>query len=315
LQSFQSRDVPRHFTSASVLRLPEAPKPTNTPEKKSDEEFEFVPQPLGRPIGFSSPPKAGDNLGTKTKKVYTGATMSERNLEKRKDVVEAWSQNYFRDFINIRKYRGGKTFMANPRIFRADMSLYFPNLHGETLAEASADTTPVLKGKVSVVNIYSSQWGEAQAQTFTGEKENPALAEVLKQHSDVAQRIDINIEENPMKAWVIELFKWRLRKPRAMEDWGKYFIVRKGVSQRIRETIGLLNGRVGYIYLVDENCKIRWAASGNAEGTEKDDLTRGLERLVREIRQSKLRSQEKRLELKAQRDAESPSGKEIASSP
>lgn len=208
--------------------------------------------------------------------------MSDRNLEKRKDIVEAWGQNYFRDFKNIRKYRSGKTFMANPKIFKREAALYFPNLHGETLAESKVDTTPVLQGKLSVVNIYSSQWGEAQAQTFTSKSANPELAEILTANKGVAQMIDINIEENPMKAWIVALFQWRLRRMRSKEDWGKYFVIRKGVSDRIRETIGLLNGRVGYVYLLDESCKIRWAGSGNAEGTEKDDLTRGMNRLIQE---------------------------------
>jgi ATPase complex subunit ATP10 len=219
--------------------------------------------------------------------------MKERNLQKRKDIVEAWGQNYFRDFKNVRKYRSGKTFMANPKIFRRDVALYFPNFHGATLAEAKADTTPILKGKISVVNIYSSHWGEAQSWTFTGKKENPELAQVLKEHKDVAQMVDINVEENTMKAWIIAILQWRLRRQRAKEDWGKYFVVRRGVSDRVRETIGLLNGRVGYVYLLDENCKIRWAGSGNAEGTEKDDLTKGLRKLVQELKT-------RRAELKGQ---------------
>jgi ATPase complex subunit ATP10 len=194
--------------------------------------------------------------------------------------VEEWGTNYFRDFKNIRKYRSGKTFMANPRIFKSDAALYFPNFHGETLKDKEADTTPVLEGKISVVNIYSSHWGEVQAQTFTGNKANPELQMILAENPGVAQMVDINIEENVMKAWIIAIFKWRLKAARPKEDWGKYFVVRAGVSERIRETIGLLNGRVGYVFIVDEECRIRWAGSGDAEGTEMDDMNRGFKKLV-----------------------------------
>lgn len=207
-------------------------------------------------------------------------SMRERNLEKRKDLVEKWGTNYFRDFKNIRKYRSGKTFMANPRIFKKEAALYFPNLHGESLAAKSADTTPVLQGKISVVNVYSSQWGEAQVRTFTGDKANPALHRILSQYRDLAQMVDINIEENSVKAWIIDLFQFRLRAMRPKEDWGKYFVIKQGVSERIRETIGLLNGRVGYVYLVDQDCKIRWAGSADAEGTELDDLNKGVTKLL-----------------------------------
>jgi ATPase complex subunit ATP10 len=211
-------------------------------------------------------------------------TMSERNLAKRADLVEKWGTNYFRDFKNIRKYRSGKTFMANRSIFKKEAALYFPNLRGQTLAEAEADTANVMKGKVSVVNVYSSAWGEAQVRTFTSKEKNPALHELLGQHDTVAQQIEINIEENPLKAWIIKIFAFKQRVQRRKEDWGKYFVVRKGVDQRIRETIGLLNGRVGYVYLLDQNCKIRWAGSADAEGTEKEDLTRGLRRLIDEAK-------------------------------
>ncbi len=190
---------------------------------------------------------------------------------------------YFRDFTNM-KYREGKSFLANPKIFKANVALHFPNLHGKTLASSKVprDTTPVLRGKVSVVNVFSSVWGEAQVNTFTGIEQNPELQEILESNKTVAQRVDINIEENAIKAWIVRLFQYRLRKQRTTEDWGKYFIVRRGVSESIRETIGLLNGRVGYVYLLDQDCRIRWAASGNAEGDENLNLTSGLKRLVEE---------------------------------
>ncbi|KAF2745542.1 hypothetical protein M011DRAFT_495676 [Sporormia fimetaria CBS 119925] len=277
--TFQRLSNTRQFTTAPALRRPTDAKQDPEHEAKDDEDF--VPKPLGRPIGFPRPPQAGENLGTTQKKTYTG-TMSERNLEKRKDIVEAWSKNYFRDFKNIRKYRGGKTFIANPKIFKREAALYFPNLHGETLVEDEADTTPVLNGKISVVNVYSSRWGEGQVQTFTSKKANPELAQVLADNKDLVQMVDVNIEENTVKVWIVYCFKWWQRRLRAKEDWNKYFVVRKGVSDRIREMIGLLNGRVGYVYLLDDRCKIRWAGSGDAEGSEADDLTKGVRKLIQE---------------------------------
>ncbi|KAF3035014.1 Mitochondrial ATPase complex subunit atp10 [Didymella heteroderae] len=285
-----AQQFPRSLTtsraSKQIAPKPSAPEPTKTappppppPPPKDDDVF--VPKPLGRPIGFSTPPQPGENTSNpKVKRDYSGMTMSQRNLAKRADLVEKWGTNYFRDFKNIRKYRSGKTFMANPRMFRADAALYFPNFHGDTLAASAQDTTSVLQGKVSVVNVYSSQWGESQARTFTGAAENPELQRILDEHRGRAQMVDINIEENSMKAWIIALFKWQLKAKRRQDEWGRYFVVRKGVSEKIRETIGLLNGRVGYVYVVDEECRIRWAGSGDAEGTEMEDMNRGFRKLV-----------------------------------
>ncbi|KAF2637961.1 hypothetical protein P280DRAFT_86611 [Massarina eburnea CBS 473.64] len=281
----QNRIPTRAFTTAPLLRLPATPSqpPRPNPQKPTDDET-FVPRPLGRPIGFQEPPQPGQNTGREkvAKKNYSGMTMSERNLAKRVDLVEKWGTNYFRDFKNIRKYRSGKTFMANARIFKKEAAMYFPNFHGDTLVEKDADTTNVLKGRVSVVNVYSSEWGASQVQTFTSKDANAGLHEVLAKYPDAAQMVDINIEENLLKGWIISLFQWSLRLKKRKEDWGRYFVVKRGVGERIRETIGLLNGRVGYVYLVDEDCKIRWAGSANAEGTEAEDLTKGFARLIDE---------------------------------
>jgi ATPase complex subunit ATP10 len=243
-----------------------------------------MPKPLGRPIGFPHPPKAGQNIGEKTKKVYKGKTMSERNLEKREELMEEWSQNHFRDFKMARKYRKGKVFMANPKIFRKEAALYFPNFRGTTLAGNEADTTPTLKGKLNVVNVYSSRWGEEQARSFTGARTNPGLKELLEKNKDLVQMVDINIEENPLKGIVLMFTRWYARRMRTKEECEKYFIVSKGVSDRLREGIGLLNGRVGYVYLLDEDAKIRWAGSGDAEGTEMEDMNSGLTRLIEHTR-------------------------------
>ncbi|KAF2472267.1 uncharacterized protein BDR25DRAFT_284873 [Lindgomyces ingoldianus] len=265
-----------------------------------DDEPEYIPKPLGRPIGFkkrptsgififpSSPPQSASTPQTPPKPSPTTwkESFKQRNLAKREGLKEEWSKSYFQDFKNITKYRSGKTFMANKQIFRRDVSLYFPNFTGETLASRGVlrDTTEVLEGRVSVVCVFSTDWGEKQARTFTGKSENPGLHELLEGNGDVAQMVEVNIEENPAKAWILKIVLWSLRRQKRKEDWGRYFLVRKGVSDYLREKIGLLNGRVGYVYLVDEHCKIRWAGSANAEGTEKDDLTRGFKRLIEDFK-------------------------------
>jgi len=99
--------------------------------------------------------------------------------------------------------------------------------------------------------------------------------------------VQINIEENAMKAMLIRLFMPSLRRRIAGPDWGRYFLVRRGLTDEIRDAIGLLNSKVGYIYLLDRNCRIRWAGSGVCEGDEKDGLVRSAKRLIEEASQRK----------------------------
>ena len=42
----------------------------------------------------------------------------------------------------------------------------------------------------------------------------------------------------------------------------------------MREPLGMTNSRIGYVYLVDENLKIRWAACADAKKEEEEALIR-----------------------------------------
>jgi mitochondrial ATPase complex subunit ATP10 len=182
------------------------------------------------------------------------------------------------------RHHKGKSFLAPPRLFKSDKALYFPNLYGQTLIKNTTprDTTPTLEGKVSVISVFSSAWAERQAASFLAEKINPELHRVVKGSGGVAQMVQINIEESAMKVMLIKLFMPSLRRRIEQPDWGRYFVVRRGLTEEIRDAIGLLNSKVGYIYLLDKNCRIRWAGSGICEGDEKDGLVRCTKRLIEE---------------------------------
>jgi len=201
------------------------------------------------------------------------------------DRTKQISAPYFREWSNMR-FSKGKSFLAPPRLFKAERALYFPNLHGETLLKDKIlrDTTPVLEDKVSVVSVFSSQWAENQAATFTSEKTNPELHQAIKGSGGAAQMVQINIEENAWKHMLIKLFMSGLRRRVGVDNWGRYFIVRKGITDEMRDAIGLLNSKVGYTYLLDGQCRIRWGGSGPSVGDEKDGLVRGVRRLVEELK-------------------------------
>lgn len=191
---------------------------------------------------------------------------------------------YFREWTNL-KYNEGKTFKANPRLFKRDLALYFPNLYGITLASQNKpkDTTTIIRGKISVVSLFSSLWAEQQVATFTDEKHNPGLFKALATDTkSIAQRISINLEESALKAWLVKMFMWRMRQQLPVEQHDRYFLVQRGMTSAMKEAIGMLNSKVGYVYLVDDAGHIRWAGSGPAEPDEKESLNAGLLKLIRE---------------------------------
>lgn len=134
------------------------------------------------------------------------------------------------------------------------------------------------------MSIFSSQWAERQVESFVSKEANPQLHEVLERSGEAAQLVNINYEDNKGKALLVKLFMGSLRKRFAENDWDKYFLVQRGITDEIRESIGLLNSKVGYTYLVDHHCRIRWAGSGPSHPDEVESLTKGLAKLVDDIK-------------------------------
>lgn len=195
------------------------------------------------------------------------------------------SRPYFRDWGNL-QFHKGKTFIAPPRLFKGDLSLFFPNLYGRTLLKTDKeprDTTPVLKGRVSIVSVFSSMWAENQCKTFVSKESNPAIEQIIAESGDRAQHVRVNIEEDLMKSLLVRMWVGSLRRQvGGEENYERYFLVRKGISDEIREGIGLLNSKVGYTYLLDADCRIRWAGSGPSEAHERESLIKSLHRLLLE---------------------------------
>jgi mitochondrial ATPase complex subunit ATP10 len=188
---------------------------------------------------------------------------------------------YYQDRLRIAKYHGGKSFIANPRIWKKDVSLFFPNIVGRTLASSDPNSiVPALTGKVTVVSISTSVWADEQTKTFTSVKVNPALEKVIAESNGKAQMAYINLEDKIERRWLLWSFLWRLRKMVPEADHERYFIVSKTLPINFRAQMGWINKEVGYVYLVDQHCKIRWVGSAFATQEERDSLVKGLTRLI-----------------------------------
>ena len=185
------------------------------------------------------------------------------------------------------RHHKGKSFIAPQKLFKAKRALYFPNLHGQTYSKdkSNKDTSPILAGKISIVCVYSTKWAENQVNTFVkDEKSPPELQRLLNGHKDVLQLVRINHVENTMQAWLVKLFMPGLRRQMSAEEQARHFLVRKGFTEEIREAIGVLNSKVGYTFLVDGECKIRWAGSADAQPEERGSLLRVVRRSIEEHR-------------------------------
>lgn len=281
-------------------------KPHETPgyklRNKQDNDDDYTPVPLNRPIGMPNPPRPFENLGLDPRSIRerrNDFVDYDKHLAKRAKMTKQIAKPYFRDWSNMRFFKG-KQFIANDRVFRAEHALFFPNFYGKTLRKDAEKinkhdgysgygrpTCEAMEGKVSVVSIVSNTWAVNQVNTFCSKEANPELHRVLEEAEDVAQLVEINREENYLKWYLLQFFRRNLRKERSLDQQGRYFMVRRGVSEVMKEALGLINDKTGYVYLVDHECKIRWAGSALAEPKEKESMVRGLKWLTREARESK----------------------------
>ena len=110
------------------------------------------------------------------------------------------------------------------------------------------------------------------------------MAEFVK--SGKVKVVSVNLEDNTLMKMVQKLFVRSLRQGKTPQEQARYFFLKK-VPDSVKDEIGVLNSRVGYVYLVDEECRIRWAGCGNAQQEEKESLFKGIERLLQQRGQKK----------------------------
>lgn len=207
-------------------------------------------------------------------------------------MLDVYHRNYYRDVGNLGKIHRGKSILAPTTPFRASLAMFFPNLQGMTLAvpwprRQYRDTTPVIRDHVSVVSLYNTRWAQEQCETFTSFERNPELHQFMKSYrpareGNLARFVNINVEENWLKAWMIRLCWGKLQKEFPTEQHETYFLNRRGLHYEIRDALGIWNSKVGYVFLVDGQCRVRWAGNGDARDDEKRSLVSCLRRLVDE---------------------------------
>ena len=185
------------------------------------------------------------------------------------------------------KYARGKIFASNPKMFKKESALFFPNFWGYTLDREEAEITSVMKGKISVVCVFSRRWAEEQCSTFVGGAQNPELWNTVKENSDLVRFIDISVEESLLSRSILWVFSGNIKKEKK-EPFQKYFVLKR-IKERVRQVLGMINHKSGYVYLVDPECKIRWAGSGDAWEGEKESLAAGVRRLIEQQKAARLR--------------------------
>lgn len=141
-------------------------------------------------------------------------------------------------------------------------SLFFPDIQGTCLADRSKKhTADMLFGKVSIVAMLTSKVSEEHTRSFY-----QASLDRFGEDPNF-QLVQINLQENALKAYLISLFISSLRSQVPQPLQSTYLLSSQNLDM-VREAMGLHNKHVGYTYLVGPDGKVRWAGSAFAEPDE-----------------------------------------------
>ncbi|GJJ15073.1 hypothetical protein Clacol_009348 [Clathrus columnatus] len=217
---------------------------------------------LSRPLGVENKPTSTP-LSWKQKK--DDLLDYDKHIQKRRHLVKEASKGYFQDYHALRAHEG-KTWIAAESLIREDRALYFPDVVGVSLTpQETAHTTDLCTNRISIISMLSSLRSEEHIASFTA----PTLETHLSNPS--FRFIQANLQENPLKGFLVSLFLASIRSRVPKELQSTYLISRQNMEY-LREPLGMVNKHIGYVYLVDHNCKIRWAGCGLAEDSEASAL-------------------------------------------
>ncbi|KAI0064422.1 hypothetical protein BV25DRAFT_1990151 [Artomyces pyxidatus] len=222
--------------------------------------------PLQKPLGVRDPPTTEVKSWSQRSRDFLN---QEKQLEKRRHLVKEASTGYFYD-LHMTRVHGGKTWMAPNVLIRDTKALYFPNIEGSRLDTGDkTHTTHLCAGKVSVIAMLSTKISEYHASSYT-----TRVNELYRDHP-AYQFMQINVQENVLKSILVNLFLTSLRSQIPPHLHSTYLVSRQNMEY-VREQLGMINSRIGYVYLVDEKLRVRWAACADAKEEEEEALIRGV---------------------------------------
>lgn len=225
----------------------------------SPEEMNTRPLPyLSFALGVATAPSSSSATWAETRDRLVS---TEHRMATRKAIIQQATRGYFHDFHAIKSH-GGKTWRAPNTLIKSSRSLYFPKFTGSRLSDkAKCNTVDILRNKISVIALLGSKISEEHTKSFY----QPTL-DTFATHPNF-QLVQINLQQNPLKSYLVSLFISSLRNHIDARFHSTYLLSSDNI-ELIKDALGYHNKHVGYTYLVDESGRIRWAGGAFAEHAE-----------------------------------------------
>ncbi|CAR26552.1 hypothetical protein ZYGR_0H03680 [Zygosaccharomyces rouxii] len=245
---------------------------------------EFKLEELKRPIGLAQPPSKATvySRGNSFRDLFD----REKTNKRSKELGLEFSKSGMYD-IHIFRKTNGKLFTSPPSYWRSDKSLYFPHITGLSLKDGQVSLEDTLRGKVSVVRLFSSKVGDDLCKQYLQNDElklnylEPSASQSLQ--SKGIQTVDVNFVDSGIKYALMKLFIGRLRSAVPAYRHSHYLLAdREQLPFNVRETLQINNVYTGFTIVVDPALKIRWMASGSATTDEFKTLWKCVKRIREE---------------------------------
>ncbi|KAF8068725.1 ATP10 protein-domain-containing protein, partial [Lyophyllum atratum] len=215
--------------------------------------------PLARPLGVTERPTT--LLKTQTQKMKELITDSGARMAQRRHLIKEVGKGYYYD-MNMTRKHGGKTWIANKALIREDKALYLPNMKGKSIdTSEEKNTTTMCYGRITVLAMLGTRMSEVHVKGFVDPTITRYAAHPLFQY------IQVNLQENLLKSLLVKLYINSLRGVVPAHLQPTYLVSSQNVEY-VRDPLGMTNSKVGYVYLIDENLKIRWGGCADATPEE-----------------------------------------------
>jgi len=264
-RSWRSAESSQSATKVTAQTSSEKGKEKDTSAQVEDGRHAADESPvplLGRPLGVRERPTSEPKTWEQKREELLD---QKKRMQKRRVLVKEATKGYFTD-LNATRRHGGKTWIAPKVMIREDKALYFPDIAGTTLSSRpNMHTTSLCVGKVSIIAMLSTRMSELQTANF--------ITPTHTQYSSnpLYQFIQVNLQENLLKSLLVSMFSSSIRKSVPQELWDKYLVSSQNMDY-LRDDLGMTNKHVAYVYLVDEQCRIRWAGCADPMPEEVEAL-------------------------------------------